>query len=158
VTTTGKSVLVTGGTFGIGLAITLNLAARGHRVVGFGREAPQVSSIAQDSILGLRDELSKRGRGAQLMEADVSQASGRARPALAVRLASPPTRPRLMPQDETATGDDIANVVVFLLSPEAETLSGTVIDVGCFSQQGGPVPAKPTMAGQFFRIEARTRT
>ncbi len=42
-----------------------------------------------------------------------------------------------------ATGDDIANVVAFLLSPEAETLSGTVIDVGCFAQQGGPVPAKP---------------
>jgi NAD(P)-dependent dehydrogenase (short-subunit alcohol dehydrogenase family) len=41
-----------------------------------------------------------------------------------------------------ATGDDIANTVAFLLSKEAETLSGTVIDVGCFSHQGGPVPAK----------------
>jgi hypothetical protein len=36
-----------------------------------------------------------------------------------------------------------ANVVAFLLSVEAETLSGTVIDVGCFSHQGGPVPPKP---------------
>ena len=42
-----------------------------------------------------------------------------------------------------ASGDDVANVVAFLLSPEAETLSGTVIDVGCFAHQGGPVPAKP---------------
>ena len=42
-----------------------------------------------------------------------------------------------------ASGDDIANVVAFLLSPDAETLSGTVIDVGCFANQGGPVPAKP---------------
>jgi hypothetical protein len=42
-----------------------------------------------------------------------------------------------------ATGDDITNVVAFLLSPDAETLSGTVIDVGCFAQQGSPVPAKP---------------
>ena len=42
-----------------------------------------------------------------------------------------------------AAGDDIANVVAFLLSPEAETLSGTVIDVGCFAQQGGPIPTKP---------------
>ena len=42
-----------------------------------------------------------------------------------------------------AIGDDIANVVAFLLSPEAETLSGTVIDVGCFSHQGGPIPPKP---------------
>ena len=39
-----------------------------------------------------------------------------------------------------ATGTDIANAVAFLLSPEAETISGTVIDVGCFSHQGGPIP------------------
>lgn len=38
-----------------------------------------------------------------------------------------------------ATGDDIANAVAFLLSPDAETLSGTVIDVGCFANQGGPL-------------------
>jgi len=42
-----------------------------------------------------------------------------------------------------ATGDDIANVVAFLISPEAEAISGTVIDVGCFAHQGGPVPPKP---------------
>lgn len=42
-----------------------------------------------------------------------------------------------------ATGDDIANVVAFLLSPDAETISGAVIDVGCFAHQGGPVPPKP---------------
>ncbi|MBE7204661.1 MAG: SDR family oxidoreductase, partial [Parafilimonas terrae] len=43
-------------------------------------------------------------------------------------------------------GDDMANVVAFLISPEAETISGTVIDVGCFFHQGGPVPAKPAPA------------
>jgi NAD(P)-dependent dehydrogenase (short-subunit alcohol dehydrogenase family) len=42
-----------------------------------------------------------------------------------------------------ASGDDVANVVAFLLTPEAEAISGTVIDVGCFSQQGGPAPQKP---------------
>jgi NAD(P)-dependent dehydrogenase (short-subunit alcohol dehydrogenase family) len=41
-----------------------------------------------------------------------------------------------------ATGDDIANAVAFLLSPEAEAISGAVIDVGCFANQGGPVPKK----------------
>jgi hypothetical protein len=40
-------------------------------------------------------------------------------------------------------GEDIANVIAFLISPEAETISGTIIDVGCFADQGGPVPAKP---------------
>jgi NAD(P)-dependent dehydrogenase (short-subunit alcohol dehydrogenase family) len=42
-----------------------------------------------------------------------------------------------------ATGDDIANAIAFLISPEAEAISGTVIDVGCFAHQGGSVPAKP---------------
>jgi hypothetical protein len=38
-----------------------------------------------------------------------------------------------------ATGEDVAKTVAFLLSPDAETLSGTVIDVGCFAHQGGPL-------------------
>jgi NAD(P)-dependent dehydrogenase (short-subunit alcohol dehydrogenase family) len=42
-----------------------------------------------------------------------------------------------------ATGYDLANAVAFLLSDEAATISGTVIDVGCFSHQGGPIPPKP---------------
>ena len=35
-----KTILVSGGTFGIGRAITLGLARRGHAVVAFGLEAP----------------------------------------------------------------------------------------------------------------------
>ena len=46
----GKVVLVSGGTFGIGRAITLGLAARRHSVLAFGLEAPQVSSIAQAAL------------------------------------------------------------------------------------------------------------
>ena len=41
-----------------------------------------------------------------------------------------------------ATGTDVANAVAFLLSPDAEAISGTVIDVGCFAHQGGPIPAR----------------
>jgi NAD(P)-dependent dehydrogenase (short-subunit alcohol dehydrogenase family) len=40
------------------------------------------------------------------------------------------------------SGSDFAKTIAFLLSDEAETISGTVIDVGCFSHQGGPVPMK----------------
>jgi len=36
----------------------------------------------------------------------------------------------------TATGVDLANAIAFLVSPEAEVISGTVIDVGCFANQG----------------------
>ncbi|KAI3605390.1 putative short-chain dehydrogenase (plasmid) [Cupriavidus necator H850] len=41
-----------------------------------------------------------------------------------------------------ADGEDLANAVAFLLSDDAATISGTVIDVGCFANQGGPVPVK----------------
>jgi NAD(P)-dependent dehydrogenase (short-subunit alcohol dehydrogenase family) len=266
VTAAGKVVLVSGGTFGIGRAITCGLAARGHSVVAFGLEAPQVSSTAQSAIPSLRAELLQRGLTAELMEADVSQSGEVARVVdlalarwgridavvnnaaigplgtvldtdealfdriMAVNLKGPYLMSRAviphmirggggsivnigsgagwgkpnmavysaskggllalgtaMAYDflhdrirvntvipggggivsgmslgrvggdasrfgkgapgtaagRVATGDDIANVVAFLLSREAETLSGTVIDVGCFAHQGGPVPAKP---------------
>ncbi|BCW78349.1 SDR family oxidoreductase [Arthrobacter sp. NicSoilC5] len=42
------------------------------------------------------------------------------------------------------TGTDMANVVAFLISDEAAAISGTVIDVGCFANQGGPVKRKDT--------------
>jgi NAD(P)-dependent dehydrogenase (short-subunit alcohol dehydrogenase family) len=265
----GKVVLVSGGTFGIGRAITLGLAGRGHIVVAFGLEAPQVSSTAEAAIPGLRAELAASGLTAELMEADVSQSGDVARVVehalkkfgrvdavvnnaaigplgtvldtdealfdriVAVNLRGPyltsrAVIPHMISQgggsiinigsgagwgkpnmavysaskggvmalstalaydffhdrirvntvipggggivsgmslgrvggDETrfgkgapgtaagrvATGDDIANVVAFLLSPDAETLSGTVIDVGCFSHQGGPIPPKPPAA------------
>src|SRR4051812_19280598 len=69
---TPRIVIVTGGTFGIGRAITLRLATLGHSVVAFGLEGPQLSSIAADAIPGLAAELKARGLQAELMEADVS--------------------------------------------------------------------------------------
>lgn len=35
------------------------------------------------------------------------------------------------------SGADIAGAVSYLLSPDAEIISGTILDVGCFSHQGG---------------------
>ena len=43
-----RVVIVTGGTFGIGAGISADLARRGWRVVAFGLDAPQPSSIAQN--------------------------------------------------------------------------------------------------------------
>lgn len=37
-------------------------------------------------------------------------------------------------------GVDFANSIAFLLSAESSTITGTVIDVGCFANQGGPAP------------------
>jgi len=263
--TPAKVVVISGGTFGIGRAITLNLARRGHSVVAFGLEAAQVSSTAQNAIPGLRNEIVREGLSAELMEADVSRSGDVAKVVdralarfgridavvnnaaigplgtvldtdealfdriIAVNLKGPyltsrAVLPHMIAQGggsiinigsgagwgkpnmavysaskggvvalsaamaydffhqrirvntvipggggivsgmslgrvggdaarfgksapgtaagRVATGDDVANVVAFLLSPEAETLSGTVIDVGCFAQQGGPIPPR----------------
>jgi NAD(P)-dependent dehydrogenase (short-subunit alcohol dehydrogenase family) len=258
-------VIVTGGTFGIGRAITLTLARRGHEVVAFGLDSPQLSSAAGNSIPDLRDELKSVSSTARVLEADVSKSEqvttvvdfalktfGRIDAlvnnaaigplgtildtpedvwdrVMSVNLKGPylccrAVLPHMIAQGggsivnigsgagwgkpnmfaystskggvfsfsaalaydflndrirvntvvpggggivtgmslgrvggdidkvrrngpgtaagRHATGDDIANAVAFLLSKDAETLSGTVIDVGCFSHQGGPVPAR----------------
>ncbi len=70
-----RVVLVTGGTFGIGAGISMELARRGWRVVAFGLDAPQPSSIAQDGSRALREELRNSGLDADILEADVSDAA-----------------------------------------------------------------------------------
>ncbi|MDM0015360.1 SDR family oxidoreductase [Variovorax sp. J22P168] len=67
-------VIVSGGTFGLGQSITVELARRGHRVVAFGLDRPQVSSTAQ-GFDGLRAELDAAGCTADVLEADVSDAA-----------------------------------------------------------------------------------
>lgn len=259
-------IIVTGGTFGLGQSITVDLARRGHQVVAFGLVQPQVSSTAQgmDSLLA---ELKQAGCTADVLEADVSSAAdvqrivdhaqsrygaihglvnnaaigplgtvlntdeatfgrifdvnvngtylmsraalphmiragggsivnigsgagyGKANMAaysaskgaivalsmamaydhfhdrVRVNVAIPggggivsgmsvgrtggdtdAFRRKPVPgtaAGRPATGHDLANAVAFLLSDEAATISGTVIDVGCFSHQGGPIPPKP---------------
>ncbi len=259
-------IIVTGGTFGLGQSITVDLARRGHHVVAFGLTQPQVSSTAQgmDSLLA---ELKQTGCTADVLEADVSSAAdvqrivdhaqsrygaihglvnnaaigplgtvlntdeaafgrifdvnvkgtylmsraalphliragggsivnigsgagyGKANMAaysaskgaivalsmamaydhfhdrVRVNVAIPGGggivsgmsvgrmggdtdvfRRKPVPgtaAGRPATGYDLANAVAFLLSDEAAAISGTVIDVGCFSHQGGPIPPKP---------------
>ena len=70
----GKVVIVTGGTYGIGRAITLVLARQGYRAVSFGLDARQVGSMAEKGADGTRNALEKEGLEADLLEADVSKA------------------------------------------------------------------------------------
>lgn len=259
-------VIVTGGTFGLGQAITVELARRGHQVVAFGLAQAQVSSTAQGTA-SLLQELEQAGCKADVLEADVSSAAdvqrvvehavarhgaihglvnnaaigplgtvltteepvfdkildvnvkgtflmsraalphmiragggsivnigsgaGFGKPNMAAYAASKGAIVALsmaMAYDHfhdhvrvnvaipggggivsgmsvgrmggdvdafvrkpapgtaagrPATGRDLANAVAFLLSDEAATISGTVIDVGCFAHQGGPIPPKP---------------
>lgn len=259
------AIIVTGGTFGLGQSITVELARRGHPVVAFGLERPQVSSTAQ-GVQSLRSELAAAGCAADVLEADVSSAAdvqrvvehtlarhgaihglvnnaaigplgtvldtdealferivavnlkgtylmsravlphmrqagggsivnigsgaGWGKPNMAAYSASKGAIVALstaMAYDHfhdrvrvnvaipggggivsgmsvgrfggdadafarrpapgtaagrPATGRDLAHAVAFLLSDEAATISGTVIDVGCFANQGGPIPPK----------------
>jgi len=64
-------VIVTGGTFGIGQAITVLLTQRGHQVLALGLSSPQVSSTAAGTE-GVKEELARYGLKADVMEADVS--------------------------------------------------------------------------------------
>lgn len=259
-------VIVTGGTFGIGGEITKLLASRGHRVVAFGLESRQLSSLAENAIPALRAALGADGLDADLLEADVSDADDVAMvvshtlarhgrvdalvnnaaigplgtvldtaqedwdrimavnlrgPYLMARAVIPPmtdqgggrivnigsgaghgkpnmaayaaskgglhTLTTAMAYDHfqagirvntvipggggivsgmslgrvdgdrsrfgvgapgtaagrPAHGSDIARAVAFLLSPDADVISGTTIDVGCFALQGGPIPKNP---------------
>ncbi len=258
-------VIVTGGTYGLGQSITVDLARRGHQVVAFGLAQPQVSSMAQ-GFDAVRQALEQAGCHADILEADVSSAAdvqrvvdhavtrhgaihglvnnaaigplgtvltteesvferifdvnvkgtylmsravlphmvragggsivnigsgaGYGKPnmaayasskgaivALSMAMAYDHFHDRVRvnvaipggggivsgmsvgrfggdvdaftrkPAPGTAagrpaTGQDLANAVAFLLSDEAAAISGTVIDVGCFAHQGGPIPPK----------------
>lgn len=259
-----KVAIITGGTFGIGKAITLTLAEQGFKVVAFGLDSPQPSTLAADGIAPLRAELAKRNLIGDVLEADVAIAAdvdrvvahalqsygridalvnnaaigplgtvldtseelwdrvinvnlkgpfltsraviphmikqgggsivnvgsgaGWGKPNMAAYAASKGgvhTLTMAMAYDHFrdgirvntvipggggivtgmslgrakgdvqkagsngpgtaagrhATPQDLANAVAFLLSPQAEVISGTVLDVGCFALQGGPIPA-----------------
>lgn len=260
--------VVTGGTFGLGLGITLELARRGHRVIAFGLEAPQVSSTAQGfetargavGEAGLQDRvdilagdvtdtqdvqrivdhaLARHGRITGLVNnaaigplgtvldtdpqtfarilqvnvqgihhtcraviphmarqgggsiVNIGSGAGYGKANMAAYAASKGAVLALSTAmaydhfhdhirvnvaipggggivtgmsvgrfggDETlfksrkspgtaagrpVSGADLAHAVAFLLSDEAATISGTVIDVGCFAHQGGPLPPQP---------------
>jgi len=66
------TVIVTGGTFGLGREITLCLARKGWSVVAFGLETKQVSSIAENAIPSLEREANDQALDVTLLEADVS--------------------------------------------------------------------------------------
>lgn len=262
-----RVAIVSGGTFGIGKAVSVTLARRGFRVVAFGLDAPQISSTAENGSALLRAELRDAGLDADILEADVSRASDVARlvdfamathgriDALVNNAAIGPlgtvldtpedvwdrimavnlkgaylccraVLPHMIAQGggaivnvgsgagwgkpnmaaysaskggllalsaalaydhfhqrvrvntvvpggggiisgmgvgraggdlqrfisrgaagtvagRVAAGEDIAHAVAFLLSDEAATISGTVLDVGCFAHQGGPIPPRP---------------
>lgn len=257
----GKVVIVSGGSSGIGQAITLLLARQGYRVTAFGLDALQPGSSAQNGSHDTTRRLHSEGLTADLMEADVSRAADVARVvdfvvgkhgridalvnnaaihprgtvvttteemwdrvvdvnlkgmflcakavvphmiaagggaivnvgsgagwgkadllayaaskggvhALTMALAhdhihdhirvnclvpggtitgmtgalAVPNFQRLA--SKTASGevtrpDDVAQACAFLLSDDARQISGSVLDVGCFSHQGGPIPDKP---------------
>lgn len=264
-------VIVTGGTFGLGQSIAVDLARRGHQVVAFGLRRRQPSSVAE-GFQSVQAELDRSGASADVLEADVSDpddvrrvidhtlqrfgavhglvnnaaigplgtvldtdvalfdrivavnlrgtylicrsvlphmirqgggsivnigsGAGWGKPNMAAYAASKgaivslsaamaydhfhqhvrvnvaipggggivsgisvgrvggdveAVRHRASPgtvAGRPMTGQDLANTVAFLLSDEAAAISGTVIDVGCFDRQGGPLPPRPHITAE----------
>ncbi len=68
----GAVVLISGGTFGIGQALTLTLASKNFQVAAFGLESRQPGSSAELGIEPTRAALDSAGLDALLLEADVS--------------------------------------------------------------------------------------
>lgn len=71
----GRTVIVTGGTFGIGQAITLLLAERGWRVAACGLDSVQPGSMAENGSSATRALLASKGLSADIYECDVSKSS-----------------------------------------------------------------------------------
>ena len=67
-------VIVTGGTYGIGHAISMVLAERGHNVIAFGMDTPQPSTLAADGTKLLTAAAKEKGLTLDALEADVSDA------------------------------------------------------------------------------------
>jgi NAD(P)-dependent dehydrogenase (short-subunit alcohol dehydrogenase family) len=70
-----KSVIVTGGTYGIGKGISLGLSRRGYGVVAFGVSARQPGSLAENATENLQSEARELGLKLDVLEADVSKAA-----------------------------------------------------------------------------------
>jgi NAD(P)-dependent dehydrogenase (short-subunit alcohol dehydrogenase family) len=71
----GKVAIVTGGTYGIGRAITVEFARRGFKVVAIGLEARQIGSEAERGAAGTLAALKEAQASADILEGDVSVAA-----------------------------------------------------------------------------------
>ena len=69
------SVIVTGGTYGIGKGISLGLSRRGYGVVAFGVSNRQPGSLAENATESLQTEARDLGLPLDVLEADVSKAA-----------------------------------------------------------------------------------
>lgn len=70
----GRTVLVSGATYGIGRGIVLRLARAGWRVVGFGLDGRQPGSAAHGGVAATQAALDDAGLAGDILEADVSSA------------------------------------------------------------------------------------
>jgi NAD(P)-dependent dehydrogenase (short-subunit alcohol dehydrogenase family) len=168
-----RTVIVSGGTYGIGRAIVLELARQGWRVIAFGLEAKQPGSAAQQGIAGTRVALEAEGLQADLLEADTANAQDVARvvafavakhggaDALVNNAAIRPTG-TILDTDE-ATFDRTLAVNLkgpFLLCREVIPIlrargGGTIVNIGSGAGRGKPgILAYSASKGGVFALSA----
>ena len=70
-----KTVVVSGGTYGIGRGIVLELARRGWNVVAFGLDSRPPGSAAEGGVEGTRQALAEAGHLGVVLEGDCSDAA-----------------------------------------------------------------------------------
>ncbi len=70
-----KTVVVSGGTYGIGRGIVVELARRGWNVLGFGLDSRQPGSAAEGGVEDTRRALADAGLAGEILQADVSRAT-----------------------------------------------------------------------------------
>lgn len=68
-----KTVIISGGTFGLGREIATGLARSGHQVVAFGLDTKQPASTAENTIQAMRAQAEIENLPLRVLNADVTQ-------------------------------------------------------------------------------------
>jgi NAD(P)-dependent dehydrogenase (short-subunit alcohol dehydrogenase family) len=142
---TGKVAIVTGGAAGIGLATARRFAAEGARVM--------LGDVDADALAGAVDDLGGEATGQRCDVRVNAIGPGLVRTNLTEAMWMVPgiveDFDENAPLATTTSADDVANLVTFLASDEASSISGTLqlVDRGAHTRRYPDLPGHMRRAG-----------